>query len=304
MNKGVEIEELIKTYDKKKVVNNVSISIDKPGVYLLAGPNGSGKTTLLEIIAGLREPDSGEVLINGYKCNTIEAKRDLGFLCQQNSLRKNLKVNEEIKLIKDIYGIDIDDYEYLKRYNLEQYYKAKSGNLSGGTKRRLLIAMLLMANQNIVVLDEPASGLDTNSRDEIWNVISEYSKDNIVIVSDHYLNQAALYSDYIYMLNEGKMILEGNMAEIRKSCKGKKLIKVRKQHFEEIESVVKANCSDYEVRISGTIYNIFINSDVDKVTQVLSDKKVSMHDIDLEDIYFYHTGKYSNEGDENVWEEH
>ena len=200
MSSSIIIKNLSKSYKDNKVLKNLSISIDKPGVYLLAGPNGSGKTTLLEIIAGLRESDSGEILINGYKRNTIEAKKSLGFLCQQNNLRKSTKVNEEIQVVKDLYNIDINDIEYLKKYNLEKYYKERCRNLSGGTKRRLLVAMLFMAKQNIVVLDEPVSGLDTYSRDEIWNTISEYSKENIVIVSDHYLNQAALYSNYIYLL--------------------------------------------------------------------------------------------------------
>lgn len=297
MGNSIIINNLIKSYKNKKILDNVSISIDKPGVYLLAGPNGSGKTTLLEIIAGLREYDSGEILINGYKRNSIEAKKSLGFLCQQNNLRKSTKVNEELQLVKDLYGININDYEYLKKFNLEKYYKEKCRNLSGGTKRRLLIAMLFMAKQNIVVLDEPVSGLDTYSRDEIWNTISEYAKENIVIVSDHYLNQAVIYSDYVYLLNEGKIILHDTFENIKKSCKSEKLVKVRKDNFEEIKRIIEKNCSDFEVRVSGTVYNIFINENVAGVLKVLEGKNVTVHDIDLEDIYFYHTGKYSHEGE-------
>lgn len=296
MNKSIIINDLSKKYDGKVVLDNISININKPGVYLLAGPNGSGKTTLLEIIAGLREANSGEILINGYKNNTVEAKSSLGFLCQQNSLRKSTKVNEELELVKDLYGLNnIDDYEYLKKFNLEKYYKEKSKNLSGGTKRRLLIAMLFMAKQPIVVLDEPVSGLDTYSRDEIWNVISEYAKDNIVIVSDHYLNQAAIYSDYIYLLNEGKIIIQDTSKNIKNKCKSEKLVKVRKEQFEEIKNIIKKVCKDFEVRVSGTVYNIFINSKVTEVLEALKEKKVTIHDIELEDIYFYYTGKYSHE---------
>ena len=294
MSSGIIIKNLIKSYKDNKVLKGLSISIDKPGVYLLAGPNGSGKTTLLEIIAGLREADSGEILINGYKRNTIEAKKSLGFLCQQNNLRKSTKVNEEIQLVKDLYNIDINDLEYLKKYNLEKYYKQKCRNLSGGTKRRLLVAMLFMAKQNIVVLDEPVSGLDTYSRDEIWNTISEYSKQNIVIVSDHYLNQAALYSNYIYLLDDGKIILHDTFKNIKKSCKSEKVVKVRMDKFEEVRNLIQKQCNDFDVRISGTVCNIFINDNVAAVTKLLEDREIPIYDMDLEDIYFYHTGKFSN----------
>lgn len=295
MSNKIVINNLVKIYDGNKVLDNINISINKPGVYLLAGPNGSGKTTLLEILAGLREPSSGDILINNYRYNTIEAKRELGFLCQQNSLRKNTKVNEEIELVKDLYNISIDSYEYLKKFNLDKYYKEKTKNLSGGTKRRLLVAMLLMAKQNIVVLDEPVSGLDTYSRDEIWNIINEYAKSNIVIVSDHYLNQAAIYSDYIYLLNEGKVVLQGSLNNIKKKCKRNRLIKIRKEDFEEVKKIIAENCEDFEIRISGTVYNIFFNIENQNVLEILGKKNIHIHEIDLEDIYFYYTGKYSNE---------
>ena len=123
-----------------------------------------------------------------------------------------------MQLIKEVFGAKVEDIEYLKKYNLEEYYKNKTRTLSGGTQRRFLTAMLFLAGQNIVILDEPASGLDTYSRDEIWNTISEYGKEHIVIVSDHYLNQARLYSDRIIMLDQGKIIANDTFNEIKKCC--------------------------------------------------------------------------------------
>lgn len=292
---GIKIKNLSKSYKNNKVLDNINIEIDKPGVYLLAGPNGSGKTTLLEILAGLRNSDSGEISIDGKKIDSLEVKRKLGFLCQQNNLRKSSTVKEELQLVKDLYSIDIDEYEYLKKFNLEKYYKDKTKQLSGGTKRRLLIAMLFMAKQEIVVLDEPVSGLDTFSRDEIWNMISEYSKSNIVIVSDHYLNQAGIYSDYIFFINKGKIILIDTFTKIKETCKSSQLIKVRKEFFDDVKNIVSKHCKDFEVRLSGTVYNIFINDKNSDVFQYLEGKKITKHDIDLEDIYFYHTGMYSKE---------
>ena len=91
------VVEGIKKQYSKTVLQNINLTISKPGVYLIAGPNGSGKTTLLEIIVGLRKPDGGTVMINNHQCGSIEAKKEIGFLCQQNGLRKTIKLKEEMK---------------------------------------------------------------------------------------------------------------------------------------------------------------------------------------------------------------
>ena len=298
--KGIEIKNLCKSYEDNTVLDKINISINEPGVYLLAGPNGSGKTTLFEIIAGLRKPDSGEIKLFGKNHHdvmfNIKDKKQLGFLCQQNNLRRNSTVKEELNLVKDLFSIELDDIEYLKKFNLEKYYMTKTQNLSGGTKRRLLIAMVFMANQKVVVLDEPASGLDTFNRDEIWNMISDYSKENIVIVSDHYLNQASAYSDYLYLLDRGNIILKDKPVNIKKQFKSKQIIKVRKDRFDEVLAIVKEHCKDYEVRISGTVHNIYINDINQTLIRHLEEKVFTSNAIELEDIYFYHTGKYSSQG--------
>lgn len=287
------VVEGIKKQYSKTVLQNINLTISKPGVYLIAGPNGSGKTTLLEIIVGLRKPDGGTVMINNHQCGSVEAKKEIGFLCQQNGLRKTIKLKEEMQLIKEVFGAKVEDIEYLKKYNLEEYYKNKTRTLSGGTQRRFLTAMLFLAGQNIVILDEPASGLDTYSRDEIWNTISEYGKEHIVIVSDHYLNQARLYSDRIIMLDQGKIIANDTFNEIKKCCQCEKLIKVRNEHFEPIKRKIDEVGAEYEIKVSGTVYNIYLKNHTTEVLESLKEQKITSHDLDLEDIYFYMTGRQS-----------
>ena len=287
------VKNLTKSY-QKPVLQNIDLVIDEPGVYLIAGPNGSGKTTLLETIVGLRKPDCGEISINGFPCGSIHAKKEIGFLCQQNGLRKTIKMKEEMQLIKEIFDVHVNDMEYLKKYNLQEYYNNKTRTLSGGTQRRFLTAMLFLAGQNIVILDEPASGLDTYSRDEIWNTISEYGKEHIVIVSDHYLNQARLYSDRIILLDRGKIIANDNFEGIMKCCQCEKLIKVRNEHYKHVQSVIDKIGADCEVKVSGTVYNIYLKNKTKQVLSALSNQKITSHDLDLEDIYFYMTGKQSH----------
>lgn len=294
------VDKVVKKYDKV-VLDNINLDIKDPGVYLIAGPNGSGKTTLLEIIAGLRKADSGDVLVSGYKAGSLKAKKELGFLCQQNGLRKTIKLKEEMALVKDIFRIEVDDIDYLKKFNLEEYYKNKTSTLSGGTKRRFLTAILFLANQNIIMLDEPVSGLDTYSRDEIWNTIREYGKDHIVIVSDHYLNQARLYSDIIILLNNGKIVAKDTFENIRKKCPFEKLIKVRDSNVSAIKQIIEQSGGIYELKVSGTVNNFYVRNNIGEIYDKVKDLKVSVHDLDLEDIYFYLTGKKSHSEETLKW---
>ncbi|MFA9555701.1 ABC transporter ATP-binding protein [Evansella sp. AB-rgal1] len=291
---GIEIDSLIKRYDGKVVLDGIELHINEPGVYLIAGPNGCGKTTLLEILVGLRKYDQGRVKINDQRVDDVELKRKLGFLTQQNTLRKNCTVAEELNLVKEIFKLDIDTYKYLERYKLQEYYHQKTKGLSGGTKRRVLIAMLFMTQYEVAVLDEPVSGLDTFSRDEIWNMIREYAEENIVVVSDHYLNQAALYSDYVYLMNKGKIVLHGKTTQLIKDFKRGYVIKTRVNHLEELNSILDEKRALLDLKVSGSVYNYFVNQEDQQTIQKLtnSSQRINVHPVNLEDIYFYYTGEF------------
>ncbi|MBO0481262.1 ABC transporter ATP-binding protein [Candidatus Enterococcus courvalinii] len=293
---AVTIKNLFKSYKSNVVLKNINIRVNKPGIYLIAGPNGSGKSTLLEIIVGLRAQTSGEVKIMGASANSIEAKKRIGFMSQQNSLRRNCYVYEEIQMIMKLFGIkNVDMNLYLEKYGLEKYLKYKTKKLSGGTKRRLLVAMTLLASQDIIILDEPVSGLDSFSRNEIWNMITEVSQDRMVIVSDHYLNQAAQYSDYIFLLDNGKLILEGSLKELRSKTNKTHVVKIRRDKHEIVEYELKKRGVEYELKVSGTLYSYYIGMEKKVSHFNFEDEGYRITYLDFEDIYFYHTGRYSHE---------
>ena len=118
--------------------------------------------------------------------------------------------------------------------------------------------MTLLPKQDIILLDEPASGLDSFSRNEIWNIITEISKERIIIVSDHYLNQAAQYSDYVYLMDSGKIILHGDFKKITTSLKKSHVLKVRKNRHEEVERQLNELSIEIDLKISGTVYSYYI----------------------------------------------
>ncbi|MFV0380482.1 MAG: ATP-binding cassette domain-containing protein [Anaerorhabdus sp.] len=290
---GVSLQNVTKSYKGNEVVKNCCLKIDKPGVYLLAGPNGAGKSVILEMIGGLRKETSGEILVHGVSADEISVKMNRGFLTQQDSLRKNNYVYEEIDLIIDMFGIKgVDKRAFLKEYGLEKYYNFRTKKLSGGTKRRLQIALTFLPRQNLVILDEPVSGLDTNSRDEIWNMIVEYARENIVIVADHYLNQAAEYADFIYLLNEGNIIVSGESNKLVDGIGYDTVVKVRKDHSNTVDAILQNSRVNYKLLNSGTVNNYYLKSnELNEYVKENLDKVSVRKKIDFEEIYFFHTSK-------------
>lgn len=294
---GIKVKNLVKQYQEKQVLRNINFEIDKPGVYLIAGPNGSGKTTLLEILAGMRDKTSGEISIFGNNPGSFGAKRKIGFLCQQNSLRRTCYVKEELQLIKEIFGMaDVNLKEYLKKLGLDEYYEFKTKKLSGGLKRRVLLGMTMLPMQEVIILDEPVSGLDTFSRNEIWNMIVEYAKEKIVIISDHYLNQAAQYCDYLYLLDEGKIIASGTVDQVKETIPESYVIKVHNNERRNLENAFFALNIGFELRVSGTVCNYYIKKDARDILNRREEFEYPIYKMDFEDVYFYYTSRYSHEG--------
>jgi len=211
------ITDVSKKYGNEEVLNKISINIQKGGLYGLIGPNGAGKSTLFKILAGLVEPDSGQITIDGDS-NIADKRKQMGFMIEQPYLDFDLSARENLELLCCIKNVDKKDIDYvLNAVQLADTEKKKVGKFSLGMKQRLGIAMALIGNPNLLVLDEPINGLDPIGVIEMRNLIKKLNQDMgiTVILSSHILSELdQLATDYI-IINKGNIIEEVSADNIR-----------------------------------------------------------------------------------------
>ena len=230
----LECNGLTKIYDDhRKALENVSFSVETNGIFGLIGRNGAGKTTLIRILATELTPTAGTASINGFD-----------ILTQENQLRERIAiVPQEARAIRWMTpkqtvfsyllwrGYTYNDAkkfadESLVKLGLEQYANVLNGKLSGGTKRKVLIATVTASEADIIFLDEPTTGLDPISRRELWDILRELGRDKFIFLTTHYLEEAEQLADQIGILKEGKLISAGTLSELRHSSKYQYSIKL------------------------------------------------------------------------------
>lgn len=228
MENVIEIKNLNKSFKEIKAVQNLSFSVKKGEFFAFLGVNGAGKSTTISIMCGELERDSGEVLIEGKSIdeNMNEVRKDLGIVYQNNVLDKVLTVRDNLKYRAALYGIVGKEFES-RLEELSEMLDFKSilgqeyGKLSGGQKRRVDIARALFHNPKILILDEPTTGLDPQTRKIVWRVIEKLKKekDLTVFLTTHYMEEVT-DADYVVILNKGKIVAEGTPIELKNKYTG------------------------------------------------------------------------------------
>ena len=213
----VELTSLNKSYGDLKAVDNLSFTAYRGEVFGLLGPNGAGKTTTLEMIEGLREPDSGEIIVNGCNAKTDlqKVKEIIGVQLQSTSLYNKIKVGEALALYGGYYKKRRSVDELLKLVSLEDKRNSYHKDLSGGQQQRLALALTLVNDPMVVFLDEPTTGLDPQARRNLWEIISKMRSDEkTVLLTTHYMEEAERLCDRIAIMDHGRIIAEGTPAEL------------------------------------------------------------------------------------------
>lgn len=208
----LELKNICKSYGKKEVLHNFSVKFEK-GIYGLLGPNGSGKSTMMNIAADVFKPSSGEVLYEGKSIYELKEqyRAHIGYLPQQVGYYGNFTAYMTLEYFANLRGVPKADYakrisEVLEAVNLSDNAKQKVKTFSGGMKQRLGIAIALVADPDILILDEPTVGLDPKERVNFRDIMVKLAKDKTIILSTHIVSDVEDMADYLIFLKKGEIV--------------------------------------------------------------------------------------------------
>src|SRR6266550_2197459 len=214
----IECRDLRKTYDRKvEAVRGLNLEIHAGECFGLLGPNGAGKTTTIEILEGLLEATAGEVTILGqtWRSHARELREQIGISLQETRLSEKLTVRETVELFASFYSEPRPSSEVLAALQLEEKADAWVGKLSGGQKQRLAVATALVGSPKLLFLDEPTTGLDPQSRRQLWEIIRDFQRGGgTVLLTTHYMDEAERLCDRLAIVDHGQIIAEGSPADL------------------------------------------------------------------------------------------
>jgi len=202
-------EGLVKRYGDVVAVDHLSLSVRRGECFGLLGPNGAGKTTTIEILEGLLAPDEGLVEVLGLQWATHEPelRQRLGIQLQETQLADKLTVEETLKLFRSFYHRGREVSELLQLVELESKRTSWVSKLSGGQKQRLSVACALAGAPDLLFLDEPTTGLDPQSRRQLWGILERFRSDGgTILLTTHYMDEAEVLCDRVGIMNQGKVI--------------------------------------------------------------------------------------------------
>jgi ABC-2 type transport system ATP-binding protein len=225
---AIDVKGLTKSYGDHPVLTGVDLTVPEGTVYALLGPNGAGKTTIVNILSTLLTPDGGELRVAGFDVRRESAgvRAAIGVTGQFSAIDELLTGAENLRLMADLAHLDRSIVNstvtgMLERFGLVEAANRAAATYSGGMKRRLDLAMTLIAKPRLIFLDEPTSGLDPRSRRDLWAIVRELVADGVtVLLTTQYLEEADQLADRIGVLDGGRLVAEGTAAELKRRVPG------------------------------------------------------------------------------------
>jgi ABC-2 type transport system ATP-binding protein len=210
----ISLKNVVKRFGSVIALNDLSFSIPCGGRFALLGPNGAGKSTTMKILAGLLKPDYGEVEIMGMKPGMKEVKKILGYLPEDPMPYRILTVRENLEYIASLRGVPKERVEeMLDILDLRQYEKIQAGKLSRGNQQKLSLALVLIHNPEIVLLDEPLNYLDIPTQEKVIGILKEMK--STFLISTHIMSIATRLTDHVIMISKGTVIWQGSIEELK-----------------------------------------------------------------------------------------
>ena len=284
---ALEVQHLSKSFDSLKAVDDVSFSVPEGSVFGLIGRNGAGKTTTIRMMMNIYLPDSGEVVLRGSKIGQ-EFKDKVGYLPEERGLYKKMKLMETLLFFAELKGKTGKEVvnranEYLERFDLSDRKNSKLEDLSKGNQQKVQFITTILHDPEFIILDEPFSGLDPINTNLLKEIILELKKkEKVIIFSTHLMDFAERMCDHIAMIDEGKIILHGNLEDIKKRF-GQRNVTI--SHVGDI-SFIKSYPFVEKFESFGNVTSIRVKSppDIQELLKTLVEKKVIIKKFDAEDI--------------------
>ena len=235
---GLELKDVCKSVGTKEAVKHLSLTIDKPGVYGLLGTNGAGKTTTIRMILGIIKRTSGTITWNGKEVTRENV--NFGYMPEERGVYPKTKIFDQLMYFARLKGMKVKeateaiDY-WLKRLDMEEYRNMLAEKLSKGNQQKIQFIIAVMNNPELIVLDEPFSGLDPVNTEMLSKVVEELvNKNKYIIMSSHQMSSIEEFCSNLTILNRGNTVLQGNLEEIKESYPSEKIEIISKDNIEEL----------------------------------------------------------------------
>ncbi len=305
---AIQCRGLRKTYDGKvEAVRGLDLEIEAGECFGLLGPNGAGKTTTIEILEGLLEPTSGEVEILGHtwKTGERELREWLGISLQETRLSEKLTVRETLQLFSSFYRHPTPIEAVIAEMSLQEKADARVGKLSGGQKQRLAVATALVANPKILFLDEPTTGLDPQSRRQLWDIVRQFQKRNgTVLLTTHYMDEAERLCDRLAIIDHGQIIAAGTPAELIERLTGHHIVEFAIAQTPSDDGQAWSRLPGVQsVRLVDGLYSLRVNEPHETIPALLAEVQkqhaqlvhLTTRQASLEDVFVQLTGRHLRE---------
>lgn len=285
----LKVRSLVKHYPQVKAVNSVDMDIQRGTCFGLLGPNGAGKTTTVEILEGIHDATSGEILYKGEPLGH-QFRNEAGIMFQSTALQDFITVKETLMMFANLYPKTADIDMLIERCNLTDYLDQDNRQLSGGQRQRLLLAIALVNDPEIIFLDEPTTGLDPQARRNFWELIESIKAEGkTILLTTHYMDEAYTLCDEIAIMDHGRIIAQGTPKELLAA------------HFNDVilqlpvSDIPGGDALPFDVQIHKDVAEI-TTSDVNQTIRELINQNISLSHLhvrsrNLEDLFIELTGK-------------
>jgi len=263
MESILSVNNLRKSYQEVQAVKDISFDVKKGQLFAFLGPNGAGKSTTIDIVCTLLQADAGEVYVNGHKLGTDDQaiKRSIGVVFQDGLLDPTLTIRENLEIRGSLYDVSNEALQEMitiavQATGIEDLLERQYGNLSGGQRRRADIARGLVHRPEILFLDEPTTGLDPQTRQNVWETLTNIQKktDMTIFLTTHYMEEAA-QADYISIIDHGEIVAEGTPAHLKEEYSSD-VVTMQMNDREHVHRILAAQNYEYTLNKNEAIVSV------------------------------------------------